>query len=126
MSGFDFGHEVERLMQKASEKENAVEKDRSWEDDADEETVGVEILLLWEAMPVFSAKLVEEFTEVNQKHCKRWRNLVDFSKKFKANLRSARNSKTCALTIFRLRKLKSVITTWKPIRKMNQVSLHSI
>jgi hypothetical protein len=68
LCSFDFGHEIEALMEKSSEQENAVEKDWGGEDDADEQPIGVEVLLLGEAMPIPRAKFIEKLAAVDEEH----------------------------------------------------------
>lgn len=65
---FNFGHEVKGLVKESGEQKNAVEEDRGGEDDADEESICVKVLLLGEAMPVSGTKFIEKLAAVNQKH----------------------------------------------------------
>jgi hypothetical protein len=46
LSSFNFGHEIKGLMEESGEEEETVEEDWRRENDADEETIGIKVLLL--------------------------------------------------------------------------------
>lgn len=69
LSRLHFRHELEVFVQDSGKHEQTVEENRRREDETDEHSIGIKVLLSTVEHPVSRCNLVEKLGEIHQQYC---------------------------------------------------------